>query len=87
MVRAGDLTDRAMCYRYDLAFAENRALPKNPHSFMPLFTSFGAISLGAQEQIAVFFPSKGKKIIHPEPARFFEMPMVDPLPEALSYIP
>ncbi|HLG13404.1 MAG TPA: hypothetical protein VJH03_02620 [Blastocatellia bacterium] len=87
MLHAGDLTDRGVCYRHDLAFAENPALPKNPHSFMPLFTMFGAVSLGAQEQIAVFFASKGKMIIHPEPARFFEVPMVDPLPEALNYIP
>jgi len=87
LLRAGDLTDRATCYRHDLAFAENPALRKDPHSFMPLFTMFGAVSLGAQQQIAVFFASKGKMVIHPEPARFFHVPMADPLPEALNYIP
>jgi len=40
-----------------------------------------------EEQIAVFFASDGKEIIHPEPQRFFEVPIVPPLPEDLSYIP
>jgi hypothetical protein len=45
------------------------------------------ICLGAQEQIATFFASDGKEIIHPEPARFFETPIDLPLPEDLNYIP
>jgi hypothetical protein len=78
-------------YRNDLAFAEDPAVPKNPHQFAvngvtnpdPLVV---AIALGAQEQIATFFATGGKEIIHPEPARFFEVPIVLPLPEDLSYI-
>jgi hypothetical protein len=40
----------------------------------------------AQEQIATFFATDGAEIIHPEPARFFEVPIQEPLPEDLSYI-
>jgi hypothetical protein len=31
--------------------------------------------------------SDGETIIHPEPARFFEVPIQGPLPEDLNYIP
>jgi hypothetical protein len=79
--------------RNDLAFAENAAVPKNPHGFlMPVSTGTPAplviaIARGIQEQTAVFFVSDGTIIIHPEPARFFEVPIVLPLPEDLHYIP
>ncbi len=42
---------------------------------------------GHQAQIAALFPSDGKRVIHPEPARFFEVPLQGPLPEELNYIP
>jgi hypothetical protein len=86
MVRAGALEDRTTFYRHDLAFAENPALPKDPHPFMPLRAQFGAIASGAQHQIAVFLESDGQLTIHPEPRRFFEVPIAGPLPEALSFI-
>jgi len=44
------------------------------------------IARGAQEQIATFFASDGQEVIHPEPARFFEVPIVLPLPEGLNFI-
>jgi hypothetical protein len=89
LVRAGDLADRATFYRHDLAFAENPTIPKNGHTFV---TSVGnpalrEIALGGQEQIASFFAADGKEIIHPDPQRFFEVPIIPPLPEDLSYIP
>lgn len=34
ILRAGHLADRATIYRNDLAFAENSAVPKNPHEFL-----------------------------------------------------
>jgi hypothetical protein len=88
VLRAGDLADRATFFRNDLAFAENPAVPKNPHRFMvnidiPAAT---AIALGAQEQIATFFDSDGTVVIHPEPSRFFGVPIAGPLPEDLNYI-
>jgi len=49
--------------------------------------AFRDIALGAQAQIARFFASEGMTIIHPDPARFFEVPIQGPLPEALNYIP
>jgi len=89
LLRAGDLADRATLYRHDLAFAENPALPKGPHSFIVSIdiAAFRAIALGAQEQIATFFASDGEVIIYPEPRRFFEVPIVLPLPENLNFIP
>jgi len=35
----------------------------------------------------VFFDTDGTVIIHPEPARFFEVPIILPLPEDLNFIP
>jgi hypothetical protein len=94
LLRAGDLADRATLYRYDLAFAEDPTVPRDPlaaHGFMTAIASpnklVRAIARGAQEQIATFFASDGKEIIHPEPARFFETPIQGPLPEDLNFIP
>ncbi len=88
IVRAGDLADRTTFYRHDLAFAENPTLPNNPHGFMVAIRNLALrpIVLAAQEQIAVFFATDGEMTIHPEPERFFEVPIVLPLPEDLNYI-
>jgi hypothetical protein len=88
LVRAGDLADRATFYRHDLAYAENPRLGNNPHGFLIQIrdVTFRPIVLAAQEQVAVFFATDGEMIIHPEPARFFEVPIVLPLPEDLNYI-
>ena len=88
-LRAGDLADRATFYRHDLAYAERPELPKNPHNLVTSVSVAGwtDIALGAHRQIAVFFASGGRQIIHPEPARFFEVPVRLPLPEELNFIP
>lgn len=86
LLRAGELRDRATLYRHDLAFAENPALPRDPHGFMPVIGLFGAIARGAQEQIAVFFESDGQLTIHPEPARLFEVELTGRLPEGLHFV-
>src|SRR4029450_11927558 len=89
MLRAGDLADRAMFYRHDLASAERPTLPKNPHVFMVgISAAFGFLEIGlpVQRQIAIFFASDGGIVIHPDPARFFELPITGPLPEALNYV-
>jgi len=87
ILRAGDLANRTTFYRHDLAYAEIPTLPKNPHAFMVStnVAAFKPISLAAQEQIAVFFVTG--EIIHPEPSRFFEVPITPPLPEELNFIP
>ena len=97
ILRAGDFADRTTFYRHDLAFGEDSRLLKNPHQFALGFSGIAfisspiplqaAIGRGAQEQIARFFASDGQEIIHPEPARFFEVPIVLPLPEDLGFIP
>ncbi|HEX6730123.1 MAG TPA: hypothetical protein VF074_08940 [Pyrinomonadaceae bacterium] len=91
ILRAGNLTDRTLHYRHDLAFAEDTAILKNPHNAVSLPTSpnvlFRSISRGLQDQIGIFFASNGTIIIQPEPIRFFEMPVFGPLPENLNYIP
>src|SRR5262245_13298596 len=88
LLRAGDLADRATFYRHDLAFAENPQLPTNPHGFLATIDipAFRAITQGAQQQVATFFATDGAETIHPEPARFFEVPIRLPLPEGLNYI-
>jgi hypothetical protein len=91
ILRAGDLADRATFFRNDLAHAENPAVPKDPHGFLirigALTQLVADIARGAQEQIALFFASDGEVVIHPEPARLFEVPIIPPLPEDLGYLP
>jgi hypothetical protein len=89
LLRAGDLADRATFYRHDLAFAENPMLDENPHQFLIRVDvpAVRPIALGYQSQIAAFFASNGNEIIHPQPTRFFEVPIELPLPEELNFIP
>ena len=90
IIRAGDLADRAVFFRNDLAVAANPAVPKNPHTFL---TNIGAAAtvpyaVAAQQQIAVFFASHGTTVIDPDGAGpFFEVPLVGPLPEGLNFLP
>jgi hypothetical protein len=91
ILRAGALAEQTSYYRNDLAFAEDPAVPKDPHGYIANITSanplVAAIARGAQDQIAAFFASDGKEVIHPEPKRFFEVPLQGPLPEDLNFIP
>src|SRR5262249_44001276 len=89
LLRAGDLADRATFYRHDLAFAEDPTLDRSPHQFLIRVVDNPGerrIALAYQSQIAAFFASDGQEVIHPEPARFFEVPIEGPLPEGLNYI-
>jgi hypothetical protein len=90
IVRAGDLADRTILYRNDLAYAEDNRVPNNPHLFplqiqsaVPLVRQ---IAFGLQDLIATFFASDGTAMIDPELARFFETPIAGPLPEDLNFI-
>jgi len=65
-------------------------VPKDPHSFLTRFASpgiAGEIARGGQTQAAIFLASDGTNITVPEPGRFFEVPIMPPLPEDLSFIP
>jgi hypothetical protein len=90
VVRAGHLADRTTYFRNDLAFAANPAVPKNPHSFLTRLNvpSVAAVAFGAQRQIATFLASDGATIVDPDgTGPLFEVPIVQPLPEDLSFIP
>jgi len=91
ILRAGDLADRAVFFRNDLAYAANPAVGKNPHTFL---TNIGSpagapYAVAAQQQIAAFFASNGTVLIDPDGAAgpFFEVPIAGPLPETLNFIP
>jgi hypothetical protein len=90
LLRADDLSDQATFFRNDLLFVANSTVPKTPHLF-PTRSTPGLpeqpIALGAQQQIATFFASDGTVIIHPEPAQYFKVHIMLPLPEDLNFIP
>jgi len=91
ILRAGDLADRAVYFRNDLAYAANPAVGKNPHTFLTnIGNPAGApYAVAAQQQIAAFLASNGTVLIDPDGAAgpFFEVPITGPLPETLSFIP
>ena len=98
IIRAGDLADRAVYFRNDLAYAANPqnattnpgGVPKNPHTFL---TNIGAAGTApyavmGQTQIAIFFATNGGLVVDPDgPGPFFEVPLTGTLPEGLNYIP
>lgn len=87
ILRAGQLADRCLYYRHDLAWdarAEFPGLLKNPHTFITTPAAFGPIALTAQAHAAAFFASDGN--VDPQPSRFFEFPLIGPLPEDLNFI-
>ena len=90
ILRAGDLVDSTLYYLHDLARAEDPGVPANPHTFVTSVTSpnptYRAIALGAQDQAGQFFFAGGGPVTVPEPSRFFEFPIILPLPEGLNYI-
>jgi len=88
LVRAGKLREKTIFFRNDIAFAEDPTVSKDPHTFLqPLTTAgvAGQVARGGQTAIAYFFVSGGTTINHPEPARFFEFPILV-MPEDYSYI-
>jgi hypothetical protein len=90
LIREANLVDRATLYRHDIASVDDPSIPKNPHLFAAQPTSpnaiVRAISLGAQEQLAMFFESDGATIIAATPSKYFETPILSPLPETLNFI-
>jgi hypothetical protein len=79
LVRAGVLRERTVFYRNDLAFAEDPAVPKDPHTFLQPVASpgiTGQVARGGQTTVAEFLVSGGTSINRPQPARLFEFPIV-----------
>jgi hypothetical protein len=89
LIRSGDLSARATFFRNDLAFLANPTFPKNPHTFLTnLVGAPGAVAVGAQSQIAIFFSTNGALTIDPDgPGPLFEVPIAGALPEDLGFIP
>jgi hypothetical protein len=87
IVRAGGLEDRTTYFRNDLAFATVPGYTvRNPHTFLTNLTGVPAqFALASQQQIATFFTSGGATTIDPGP--FWEVPIVEPLPETLNFLP
>ncbi len=87
IVRAGALADRTLYYRHDLYREDNPSFAlTNPHGFATNL-QFGEIALGVQDMVGQFFLSDGNVLTVPEPRRYFEFPIVLPLPESLNYLP
>ena len=93
ILRAGELGARATYFRFDLFLIANPTTPpvvNDPHSYIfpapptapvppEVLAAGNAVSLGAQEQIAVFFASDGAMVIDPDgPGVLFETPIVPP---------
>lgn len=90
IVRAGELQDRAVYFRNDLAWAFDNLIPKNPHGFVAGIGNPRTVgyAVAAQSQIAAFFASHGALVIDPDGAApYFEVPIVLPGPEGLNFIP
>ena len=80
ILRAGELTDRTMYYRHDLARLDRPSIPRNPHGF-----NIATIAPAYRQLAATFFATDGALVIQPEPARYFEFPIGGPLPEGLNF--
>ncbi len=89
LLRAGDLADRTMYFRGDLAYPPNQPAPINLHEFLFRFTPAEiGFALAAQEAVGTFLASDGRVTIDPDgPGPIFETPIAGPLPEDLSFIP
>jgi hypothetical protein len=77
ILRAGELADRTLYFRYDLALANGA--PHFPNDDPHPATNAGAI--------AAFLASDGANVLDPDgPGPVWERPIAGPLPEDLSFI-
>ena len=86
IVRAGDLADSTLYFRNDLYRNDYPSAPTNPHSFAVDIPNYGTITQGVQDMVGEFFESDGSTLTVPEPRKYFEFPIVLPLPESLNYL-
>jgi Big-like domain-containing protein len=89
LLRAGNLADRTIYFRTDLAVAQDPTFPREPHAFLINTSSanlLGTVALNGQESIAAFLESDGTVMYQPLPNDLFEMPIRGPLPETLNFI-
>lgn len=77
ILRAGELADRTLYFRYDLALANG----------LPHFPNDDPHGATKAEAIATFLASDGANIVDPDgPGPIWEQPIAGPLPEDLSFI-
>ena len=90
LLRAGNLADRTIYFRTDLAVTQDAAFPREPHAFLVNTLSSDAltkaVALSGQDAIGAFLESDGATMRQPLPTDLFEMPIAGPLPETLNYI-
>jgi hypothetical protein len=89
ILRVGRFADRAHLYRHDLNVGDP-GVANRPHSYLLRLQTppnFARVALGAQRQIAIFFASDGKTVIHPELRELCESPIAIPLPDDLYFLP
>ena len=88
-VRAGDFADRVLFYRHDLNFGL-AGVPADPHQYITgqqAAANYARVAIGGQQQIATFFESDGRRVIHPTPTELWEVPIKPPLPEGQFFLP
>ena len=74
-------TTRLDARSHDLAHFDDPSLPTNPHGF-----NITTIAPDYRQVDAIFLATDGAVVFHPEPAQYFEFPIVGPLPEGLNFI-
>src|SRR6185436_4433369 len=79
LVRAGVLREKTVFFRNDIAFADDPTVNKDPHTFLQPLTAAGVagqVARGGQTAIADFFASGGATFNQPQPAKYFEFPLL-----------
>lgn len=89
IIRAGAFEDRVALYRHDRYWTDHPTIPKNPHGYFAQLIpvpAYVTLVRGAQAQVAEFFRSDGVTMLLPDPAAYWEVPVLGPLPEDFGYI-
>jgi dienelactone hydrolase len=88
LIRAGGLEDRVVLYRHDLFWQDHPTVMKDPHMVLNnlLTPTINTIAIAGQEQIVQFLLSNGATIIHPSPAKYWEVPITGPMPDDFAFI-
>lgn len=88
-LQVGRFADRAHLYRHDLNVGDP-GVTNYPHAYLLRVQTppnVARVALGAQHQIATFFASDGKTVMHPEPRELWESPIAALLPDDLYFLP
>ena len=81
LIRSANMLESTSIYRHDLAAAQVRGLPANPHAFLaavePL--AFSAVGFAAQQQAVTYMEGTGETIpnVNGSLARYFPGPVFE----------